>query len=97
MLSVAGEGRGWMEVNERKHRRRATMLGREARFKVPQAILRDHQDNPMDDRELMVEKQDDASGAEVPLKNTAGSNRRHALKIPRDVCVLRSSTQTTGN
>lgn len=53
---VRAEG-GWREMGE-QHLRKGTMLGREARFKVLKSILRDHQDNPKDDREVMVGKQD---------------------------------------
>lgn len=50
------EGR-WKEMGE-QHLRRGTMLGREAKFKVLKWILRDQQDNPMGDREVMVGKQE---------------------------------------
>lgn len=43
---------GWKEMGE-QHLRRGTMLEREDRFKVLKWILRDHQDKPMDDREVM--------------------------------------------
>lgn len=57
---------GWREMGE-QHLSRGTMLGREARFKVLKLILRDHRDNPMDDREVMVGKQDDMPDGEVLL------------------------------